>query len=1214
MKKPFRYLMLLAMAMFATVAFAQPLTLEQAGLKEGQGYTVKTKARGWWSVTDMKLERYSYIFANWEHPEDAVQDTEPNGSDINQNFGFVEVDGKTYLYSLGAGKTFKWEQFNDGHNDAMSCKLVDISVEAAEPVYIFFTKGNAYMEEPYIDEKEYWFFSFLEDHSAHNFNDNGTRMVIDNWTTPDDGNQYTLVEGDFTFDPAPLKAAIYEKYIAAEKAALLEALLECIEMGADVSEYQAVYDDPNATVEQIHAAIEALKQVKIDAASPEHPIDMTYMIVNPNFDQSPSEGWVSTTEDQRNNRSNAESGHTPGFSGDAWDQWLDGSNANGGLQGKLYQEIEGLPEGVYAVGLSLFGIQYMFANDEELFVNSANGRYYLMTVVGEDGKLTFGTENKQKITYWMMIDTAELTYYGHAQDSYRFMSTFLQNEADENYPETDEQGDPNYSTQYYTALAEIVAQANATNTPEEAVEVYHVARDKYSDLIISYNYYQRVKEELASVEDLIYQQGFEGLIPFQEQLEDILESHNITNEDLATLLADLRDNEIVFVKENIEPGQEYPYILKSFNKGSVEGWDLTGTDCNQNGHLVEFWKKKGWNMHQELEGMKPGVWRLIVQGYYRPGEAGTGNNSAWRHYVDAGGRDEGQNKTLSFASINGVQTPLCNMIARGLKKSEYPDGPGDCEGRTGEVVWFTGDLTDPETGETETYYFPDRMNCAQTCFEYKPAFIPGTLDLNPESYVTDAKGIVGKDGNISLRIWNSDYDNFCDVEWTAIGNVWLIYQGNTPEDLQPILQMVIEQAMQLYAQPMIASEKQVLKEALDQANAALSSSDGEVMFEAVNKVNEAIANVTTIDAYKELQDYNDQLVDNIDIYSEKADENVLAKAESLYYEILDGIAAGSYTIEECKAKIEEIKELLYALKIPKGTASDANPLDYTPIVVNPNYTQGTTGWTIPGGGSVEQENEYGMGVAEIWNANGEISQTITHLPAGTYKLKVQGYYRQNGFSSHMKTFTYDKAIELGKLDWLESADTTNVLPYECSGRFFANNDSIEPANYSFLPKDEDEDALLQSAPGSGIWSEYEWWLGGDDPDADGIIYYFPEKRLACANRFTLGFYENEFFAYVSDEGDGLGTLKIGMRIQNQHGNDWVPFTNWRLYYYGTESQYEDQTHKPSAINDVNSLSDVTRREVYTLDGRQQQTMHRGLNIVRMQTADGRTIVRKVLVK
>ena len=175
-------------------------TLEQLGLVEGQGYTVKSRARSSWCADpgNNRIWVLRSVKGDWAF----------DPSDPDQNFGFVVIAGQTYLYSLGT------------HMFATLDGITAVLKPMPEmPIYLF----------PYNNNRRTWaqpgeaythiFFSFWEDRHDNNFNDNGGgELKIDAWTTADDGNVNVVTPTQLTFDVDEVHASF----------ALSERIYECI--------------------------------------------------------------------------------------------------------------------------------------------------------------------------------------------------------------------------------------------------------------------------------------------------------------------------------------------------------------------------------------------------------------------------------------------------------------------------------------------------------------------------------------------------------------------------------------------------------------------------------------------------------------------------------------------------------------------------------------------------------------------------------------------------------------------------------------------------------------------------------------------------------------------------------------------------------------------------------------------------------------------------
>lgn len=225
-------------------------------------------------------------------------------------------------------------------------------------------------------------------------------------------------------------------------------------------------EDVDGVISEISAAITSLKVPKDSNASDDNPLDMTSVIVNPTFTNADLSGWSGT-------------------------QWSRGGTVDDCAEHfnktyDTYQDIVGLEEGTYGVGVQAFYRKGLAADDWALFnmedpsstdyailyavgeeentqaiaaASSAalpeapggaysevgeglvipnsmeagnywfiNGYYQNMVYVnvGADGKLRIGTRKEETISNdWVLVDNWTLTYYG--KDSVHNPSTGISN-------------------------------------------------------------------------------------------------------------------------------------------------------------------------------------------------------------------------------------------------------------------------------------------------------------------------------------------------------------------------------------------------------------------------------------------------------------------------------------------------------------------------------------------------------------------------------------------------------------------------------------------------------------------------------------------------------------------------------------------------------------------------------------------------------------------
>ena len=211
------------------------------------------------------------------------------------------------------------------------------------------------------------------------------------------------------------------------------------------------------------------------------------------------------------------------------------------------------------------------------------------------------------------------------------------------------------------------------------------------------------------------------------------------------------------------------------------------------------------------------------------------------------------------------------------------------------------------------------------------------------------------------------------------------------------------------------------------------------------------------------------------------------------------------------------------------TANALNPYAVTPLIACANFSRNNTeisAWI----GEPSRGGDNDNMCAEKWNAGiSAVSQTLTGLPNGTYKLQAQGFYRMGGVD--------DAAA-------LRDAGTE---VYDV--KFFANTDSV------LVMSVMDEAGKL-----NGV---------GDNYKSYGAA---PNNRNHASKFFNAGYYEHEFYFAVTD-----GSAVIGVANNTGVAADWLVFDNFRLTYYGTATVEEIELAKlQEYIDEVKVLLDAAK--------------------------------------
>lgn len=307
------------------------------------------------------------------------------------------------------------------------------------------------------------------------------------------------------------------------------------------------------------------------------------------------------------------------------------------------------------------------------------------------------------------------------------------------------------------------------------------------------------------------------------------------------------------------------------------------------------------------------------------------------------------------------------------------------------------------------------------------------------------------------------------------------------------------------------------------------------------------------------------------------------------------------------ATAEQIKALKEALALPYNTAvlaslgsdkaTEANPVDITVLIANPSFDNGNrTGWD----GDMTTDT---IGVAERWNCEFDVSQTIYSLPAGCYRAQCQAFYRDGGDAGTAYKNWWNEA--LGEEDlW----NTGNEI-------FYANERStkvksiasITPTEMSFTKYVEKWEELEEDAQGNmqyvPVWKEWNEETDGynhpwDQKVTEGEdIFFYPNSIRGACRRFEAN--PEAYINTVEVMVEQGGKLTFGLKNTDFISNHWTVFDNFKLFYLGTEPT--------TGIN--GTAADAKASEIYTVSGVRARNMQKGINIIKMNDGSARKVVK-----
>ena len=1043
---------------------------------------------------------------------------------------------------------------------------------------------------------------------------------------------YLAVYKNTASTAAELKAAndAMQAIIDARKA--LKATLDDAKAAGftETADADAVFANGDATADQLNKANEAVKEAMVEwgkgHASVEHPADMSAKINNPNFDNHSAAGW---------------SGTSPGWGNSPQEQACVAETWNATFD--MYQDIEGLPAGVYALGAQTMwrchwtdiqsgitpaaklytvigekessvpfnyahaplvteapdgsntswgvngsytsetdeetGITYYIPNDPSGFRIFAEQGYYdtkLLFGVSDGNVVRIGVKNPSMAgtwDNWSCYDTFTLTYYGAGSDAAELYLA----ETIKNYSEMTIEEGTIFTESYLTAYNEALKEEISVNSFEEvatALGGIEAAKQAIENNIKLWKEWQEAVDNARS--GYVLNDKYQGLAAMDDladycddmNTEPILDDRAFTNEELQeeidkiaamveavkeeSLNADHEDGDDMtqfIVNPGFEEGIERATDPNgtSGDYGKATGWHADkyangnftpgplGSDMN---HCFEAWHCHNFDLWQEIENLPRGMYELNVQGYVR---------------CEVSGYNRGDDILPDYPS------PI--VLYMNSATSEFPSVyseqfPEDVE-KVKVEDWSWDD-------EVNGVTYPNSMGAAGQCF---------ALGM----YKVQAFGLIAKKGDkfrIGVKM-DADQD-----WWTIFDNFKLTYRKPTAEIVQPILEKELEkldlsQAMGSEVFDNVATTRKLAED-------AIASGDGEQMFDALVQVYDASDAIrASVNKFKELESSLDAMAGKM---AEAQVADIKSEAQALYDQISTGIADHTIATADIDGLKNDIAKMINRLGLPEGmeNASDDNPVECTSVIINPSYIDGNdNGWT---GGAAIDGNAMD---AEKFNTNFNYYQVLQGLPAGTYQVMVQGYYRAGSATADYEAWVADPTAD------------NNAFLYAAG----INNDTCSVSMERLA-----NEAVL---------------LGEGEEPADGFVWASQDNMLAVPNSMTTAgemfltfndvtgnnYYDNNVVTVkVGDD----GVLTIGLKKNVLLQDDWTIWTNWRLFYRGTNSSLEPDDD-PSGIKAVNGNLPV-KVEFFNLNGARISKPMKGVAIMKQQMSDGSIKVSKVLVK
>lgn len=1001
--------------------------------------------------------------------------------------------------------------------------------------------------------------------------------------------------------------AQFDTYNAAQQ---LKAIIEDAQkVNAQVADQLVVYNNTASTLEEINAAIEAVKNAiverekeqaeeGINKATVENPVDVTALFIkNPTFIGNKYDGWDGKAFGGYNPQENAEHYNT------TYDTW---------------QLLEGLPAGVYKFNANAFyragdagpaytnfkaqnaASQYakLFAvSDGDSLTRSVASPYTpLLTAQMSTGTWSSATDPETQEVYWIpnnmvaadeffkagycndnavfmgvgesgimrvgvrkdvttggdwsIFDDFSLTYYGNSAEAYQMWLDEAMKDVKEIVVEE--------GTLYTAAILEEYNKACAAEKKAGSkAEVNAIlgpiaeASEALAENIALW------KELLTVIEDAKNTGANPDLNPFytepladwaELEVEDVLLALALTNDELSALITE-KKAEIVEAQKHPR-GSEVDMTRLLVNPNYSDGKTGWTQEAVSGGNVTTG----GTSTNTCYEAWNNGgfdIYQMVQgapKGVYEISVQGfyRYGRSAYNDYLNQSVEFVKPGKAPVYVYLNDNQTPFTNVY-------------GDPKQIT-DATFYDGS-TDyvSETGLDGTaYFYPNGMASAAIAF-------------SDGMYTQSAYGLVTEDDG-QLRIGVKGVSNQLGDSWCIWDNFKLVWKGFNAEVIQPVLETNIEKAKEDLNAPIGKDVAQALQAALDAATAAIATGDGENMFDALSALFATNKDVIASKSlFEQLAADAEELATRRNMAVSSA--ATIMEADALVNKINTGIEEHSIADTEVEGLEKEITILMSKLGVPEDitNATDAAPINVTSAIINPDCAT-NKGWNGTPAFNTSAKD------AEKFNTNFDVNQVIYGLPAGTYTVTLTGFYRSGTAQNDYDTFIVDPAA--GNNAFLYASgnegDTCSVAIKRLSSDMKAFDEETVP----------------------------EGWL-----KPNGAQAIVPNSMATAGEYFLEGKYQGNEVTVKLAEGQNL---TIGVKKNTTITDDWTIWTDWQLTYYGANSSKE--VNGDASLVDAVDAETVVNTEFFSLSGVQKKNPAPGVAIMKQTLSNGTIKVSKITIK
>lgn len=1026
---------------------------------------------------------------------------------------------------------------------------------------------------------------------------------------------------------------------------LYQYLIDAEKYGANTAEAGAVYNNADATAEEINAAAAALRPEVRKAilayaeknATADATVDLTYYVLeNPAFESGDLTGWSIT-----------EGGGNRQYQGSKYDNEEAGVTIQGFIEtwvaapshladGSASQKVGGLPDGHYILecdGMAVNQTGY----DNEAFVEKDDytGAYLFysngaITVksqpLASDRETRTNEETGEDYEVWLPV---HFTFEFDVTNADTIQVGFMTDGANINWLAADNfkliAAGPVQAPPAYTALLTEIGVADGVLDQRSEVEAQAAAYDALDATLAEV---KPLAEAAASFDKVAeYEAAYTKLNAARTEVQASIAAYARVQPFIEKLAAEMEqyDNDsyralydkIDAIYQELEDGKDQATISAARINEIIDGYDEMVKGTVQ--AIFEEAAQKGEPLDTPLD-----ITALFndMSFAYGTSQVAFANGYPTENPVWMNETKTGNFKTnYSTAEVWDARPFNIYREFQGLPKGKYtiqthaffrnaandtnyPDWQNDPElnaqcqyaylyaGSTKSPIVNVGEIACPEFANlndpwdaTDGNYIPNNQQSAYRIFTEEQ------FAAQAEKTLVEASSVVTVDGG-TLRVGVVGTDALQGNQWTIWYGFRLLYHGISASDIDAEIENLMGQLSDLADNAYGVKEGIETKQAaLAAGDNALGSEDSEVKNAAVAKLNDAIAYLN------ESQTLVAQIMDAIGSYDEKLDETLYTDTNfpALVAAINEANAnnenpEGSYeSNQQIKNWLAQLPNEFCLYVLSKQGIDDAtidNPVDMSEMIVNNDFADCENDFAgVPQGWTVVTEDQGGgkgrEKIMEFWNCGA--FDIYQEMP-----MLKDGYWRLEcdalfrAGGGDNEVGALTDSIPVNHEYFYASTSTWNVEQNVCQWSDFKNG--------AVLNNEENEELI------SLLSGQTEYSFTRDDVETKFLA---PNNQTSMLSFIAAERYHNTLtFQYLA----GQGSIRLGLKLIEKVSNCWCPFTNFRLSYLGTTA--------PDAVKSIADSKNAAPAAIFTIDGRAAAKLQRGINIVRR--ADGS--VQKVLVK